>query len=215
VLIQSITKNSLSLAGFALVTAGILAGTYQATKERIDAAERAAAQAALLEIVPRSRHDNDMLADAIVVSAEQKKALGLKTEERIHIALSQGKPVAVILPAVAPDGYSGDIKIIVGINMDGSIAGVRALSHKETPGLGDRVDLRKSNWVLSFDGKSLGNPPPEDWAVKKDGGAFDQFTGATITPRAVVKRVKQTLEYFTEHKTDILKSVKQQENNNG
>lgn len=211
-LAQSITKNSLALALFALVTGGILAGTYDATAERIAAAERAAAQAALLEIVPRSRHDNDMLVDAIVVNDQQKQALGLKTNESIHFAFNKGKPVAVIIPAVAPDGYSGDIKLIVGINMDGSVAGVRVLSHKETPGLGDQVDLRKSDWLLSFNGKSFGNPPRESWGVKKDGGAFDQFTGATITPRAVVNRVKQTLDYFTQHKTEILQSVQSREN---
>jgi len=110
------------------------------------------------------------------------------------------------LPTVAPDGYSGDIKLIVGINLDGTIAGVRALSHKETPGLGDKVDLRKSNWILNFNGRSLLQPSIEQWAVKKDGGTFDQFTGATITPRAVVKSVKKALLFFQQQRDVIFPS---------
>lgn len=201
---KSISKNSLILTAFALVTAGILAGTYQATAERIAAAEKQAAQAALLEIVPDSRHDNDMLADTLPLTGQLREELGIGDDVDIHLAKLKGEPVAVIVPAVAPDGYSGDIKLIVGINVDGSIAGVRVLAHKETPGLGDRVDLRKSDWVLGFNGKSLSDPEADLWAVKKDGGAFDQFTGATITPRAVVKRVKQTLEFYAHHQDTLL-----------
>lgn len=210
-LVKSISKNSVVLALFAIATAGVLAGTYQATADRIAAAERAAATAALLEIVPRDRHDNDMLADVIELTPAQHNTLGLNSEGQIHLAFQNYEPVAVIIPAIAPDGYSGAIKLIVGINTDGSIAGVRVLSHKETPGLGDKVDLRKSDWVLGFEGKSLTNPTLKKWAVKKDGGAFDQFTGATITPRAVVKRVKETLMFYQQHKAQIFSSLKKQE----
>lgn len=212
-LVKSISKNSIILALFAMATAGILAGTYQATADRIAAAERAAAKAALLEIVPHHRHDNDMLADVVELTATQRDALGLKSDDKIYLAFQNKAPVAAIIPAVAPDGYSGAIKLIIGINADGSIAGVRVLSHKETPGLGDKVDLRKSDWVLGFEGKSLTNPTPIQWAVKKDGGAFDQFTGATITPRAVVKRVKETLIFYQQHKAQIFSSLKKHEIN--
>ncbi len=200
---QSIGKNSIILGGFALVTAGILAATFMVTKDRIAAAEKRAAARALLEIVPRARHDNDMLSDIRPLPASHLDDLGLSDAALIHIAKKSGAPVAAIIPSVAPDGYSGDIGLIIGINVDGSIAGVRVLTHKETPGLGDKVDVNKDDWVLDFNGKSLANPSAEQWRVKKDGGAFDQFTGATITPRAVVRRVRQTLEYFAGHKQDI------------
>jgi len=196
VLGQSVSKNSFILAAFALVTAGILAGTHLLTAEKIAVEERNAAERALLEIIPLDSHNNKLLDDTLTLSTEQSQALGLDTPAVVHIAKLDGQAIAAIIPSVAPDGYSGDIKLIIGIYADGSIAGVRVLAHKETPGLGDKVDLKKSDWILSFDGKSLSNPEVNLWQVKKDGGAFDQFTGATITPRAVVNRVKSTLEFF-------------------
>ena len=199
----SISKNSLLLAVFALIAAGGLALTNEGTKERIQKAERAAQQKALFEIVPRSRHDNDLLLDTVPVPENAWHLLGLKKGGDIHIARQNGQVVAMIIPAVAPDGYSGDIRMIVGINRDGSVAGVRVLAHNETPGRGDKVDLKKSDWILSFNGKSLAAPAPADWAVKKDGGDFDQFTGATITPRAVVNQVRRVLE-FVEAEDEIL-----------
>ena len=192
----SISRNSLLLGAFALTTAALLAGTFQGTRDRIAQEERKAAQKALLEIVPDSRHNNDILLDTIAVPAAHWELLGLKNGGDINIARNDGRPIAAIVPAVAPDGYSGAIKLIVGINRDGTLAGVRALSHSETPGLGDKVDLKKSDWILSFNGKSLRQPLPERWAVKKDGGEFDQFTGATITPRAVIKQVHKALEFY-------------------
>lgn len=196
----SIGKNSLLLGAFALVTAGVLAGTYQLTRDKIAEAERAAAAAALLEIVPKDEHDNDLLSDTVMVPQTALDQLGLDRPEAIHLARQDGEVTAAIIPAVAPDGYSGDIRMIVGVNRDGSIAGVRVLTHNETPGLGDKVDLKKSDWILDFTGHSLGNPPREDWTVKKDGGYFDQFTGATITPRAVVKQVRGVLTFVEEHR---------------
>jgi len=195
---KSISKNSLLLALFALVTAAILAGTSLGTADRIAAAERAAAQKALLEIVPLERHNNDILLDTLAIDPSHWEQLGLKNGGQINLARDGEEIIAAIIPAVARDGYSGDIKLIIGVNANGSIAGVRVLSHSETPGLGDKVDLKKSDWILSFNGKSLENPTPEAWAVTKDGGEFDQFTGATITPRAVVNQVKRVLEYFAD-----------------
>ncbi len=212
---RAISKNSLVLGLFAIVTTAAIAATYLGTRDAIAAQERAAQAKALLQIVPRSRHDNSMLDDVLPVA--DKKLLSLPHPEQIHIARQQGKVVAVIIPAVAPDGYGGAIKLITGINADGSIAGVRVVSHNETPGLGDKVDLKKSDWVLDFNGKSLVNPLPERWKVKKDRGEFDQFTGATITPRAVTKAVYQTLEYFAEHKKTLLqpRPPATEESNNG
>ncbi|MFV8820088.1 electron transport complex subunit RsxG [Haliea sp. E17] len=196
---QSITRNALLLALFALVTAALLAGTYLLTRERIVAAERAAEEKALLQIVPDERHDNSMLDDTLPVGP-QTPGLGLRETKQVYLARQGETIVAAIIPVTARDGYSGDINLIVGVNRDGSVAGVRALSHKETPGLGDKVDLGKSDWVRGFEGRSLQDPAVTQWAVKKDGGVFDAFTGATITPRAVVNAVKNTLEYAADNR---------------
>ena len=214
-LAQSISKNSFILGGFALFTAGVLALTFSATESRIEASEKRAAQKALLEIVTPDRLDNDILGDTWTIPAEIAKQLDLseKSTHVAHIAKKDGQPVAVIIPSVAPDGYSGDIKLIIGINLDGSIAGVRTLTHKETPGLGDKVDINKSDWILSFNNTSLSNPKVSKWGVKKDGGHFDQFTGATITSRAVVRQVKETLELYAEQKANIFATEKEAEKN--
>ncbi len=204
-LTKSIGFNSLVLAAFALVTALLLASTYLGTKDQIAESERQAAEKALLEIIPNERHSNDMLVDTLAIPQQFWSKLGLHKGGEINIARNHGKIEAVIVPAVAPDGYSGDIRLIAGVNMDGTVAGVRVLSHTETPGLGDKIDLKKDDWILSFQGKSLTEPVSSKWQVIKDGGEFDQFTGATITPRAVVTLVKKVLEYFAEDRPRILK----------
>lgn len=193
-LLGSITRNSALLALFALLTAGLIAGTWLLTKDTIASERRKAEERALLEIIPRERHDNSMLDDTRPLAAGSH-GLGLREDRRLYIARRNGQPVAVIVPVLARDGYSGDIELIVGVNADGSVAGVRVLNHRETPGLGDKVDLKKSDWILDFDGRSLGNPALTGWAVRKDGGAFDQFTGATITPRAAVAAILRALQY--------------------
>ena len=203
-IMKSMGFNSIVLALFALVTSLILATTNELTYERIEQSEREAAQRALLEIIPLERHDNDMLMDVQPVPEQYWATLGLKKGGNIHIARDQGQPVAAIIPAVTPDGYSGAISMIIGINFNGSIAGVRVVEHRETPGLGDKVDLKKSDWILSFNGKSLVNPQTSGWKVKKEGGDYDQFTGATITPRAVVKQVLKTLQYFEDDRERLL-----------
>jgi len=199
---QSISRNSILLALFAVATALLLAGSYLLTKDRIAEEIRKAEEKALLEIVPRERHDNSMLDDTFPVGKETAQ-LGLRQEKRIYIARKGASAVAAIIPATARDGYTGDIDLVVGVNADGTIAGVRALSHKETPGLGDKVDLKKSDWVLGFNGRSLKNPAPSGWAVKKDKGVFDQFTGATITPRSVVAATRRVLEYAQENSATL------------
>ncbi|MFK7975136.1 MAG: electron transport complex subunit RsxG [Halioglobus sp.] len=191
---QSITRNSLLLALFAVFTTLLIAGTFLSTKDTIAAEKRRAEEKALLEIVPRATHDNSMLDDTIAVGPGAA-GLGLTEEKNIYIARNNGRAIAAILPVTAPDGYTGDIELIVGVKADGSVAGVRTLVHRETPGLGDKVDLKKSDWILSFNGRSLENPTLSGWAVTKDKGVFDQFTGATITPRAVVAAVSRALQY--------------------
>lgn len=204
---QSMGKNSLLLAVFALITAVILASTDRLTEDRIAESERLAAQKALFEIIPVERHNNDLLMDIQPIPEKYWSTLGLESGGDIHIARLDGEPVAAIIPSITPEGYSGDIAMIVGVNFDGSIAGVRVVEHRETPGLGDKVDLRKSDWILSFNGKSLSNPKPDAWNVKKEKGDFDQFTGATITPRAVIHQIAKTLEYFSQDKERLLNTL--------
>lgn len=208
---QSISRNSVLLGFFALATTAIIAGTHLATKSTIKDNIRKAEERALLEIIPADRHNNSMLDDTYTVSNSEQ--LGLREEKNIYIARQDQKPVAVIIPATARDGYTGDIDIIVGINIDGTVAGVRVLSHRETPGLGDRIETKKSDWVFGFEGKSLTRPETALWTVKKDKGVFDQFTGATITPRAIVKTVHRTLQYFEEHRYNILPASKVTQDN--
>ncbi len=204
---KSISKNSLLLGAFALVTTALLAFTADFTKERIAKAERTAQQKALFEIVSRTRHNNDLLSDTIQVPESAWAGLGLKSGGDIYVARHTDETIAVIIPATAPDGYSGDIRMIVGINADGTIAGVRIVDHKETPGLGDKIELKKNLWILGFNGKSLGapesSPKTTQWKVKKDGGDFDQFAGATITPRAVVNQVRRVLEFVDAHRDEL------------
>jgi electron transport complex protein RnfG len=199
---QSITRNSVLLAVFAVCTTLLIAGTYLSTRDQIAVEKRRAEEKALLQVVPRERHDNSMLDETIPVGP-QTPGLGLTENKRIYIARKQGEVVAAVIPATAPDGYTGAIDLIVGVNTDGSIAGVRALAHKETPGLGDKVDIRKSDWVLGFNGRSLGNPEIAGWAVKKDKGVFDQFTGATITPRSVVAATLRVLQFAQENRESL------------
>jgi Na+-translocating ferredoxin:NAD+ oxidoreductase subunit G len=195
---QSISKNSLILGLFALLAAAALALVNLGTQDRIATAERVAKQKALFDIIPANQIDNDLLQDTMSIPAAGVDLLGLN-DQPIYIARKNNKIVALIIPAMAHDGYSGDIGMLVGVHHDGSIAGIRVLTHKETPGLGDKIELKKSTWILSFNGKSLTAPVIEEWKVKKDGGEFDQFAGATITPRAVVKQIKQVLEFAQKH----------------
>lgn len=190
---RSMLKNALVLGLFAIATVGLVAVLQQATAERIANAEREAQVRALSEILPQASYDNHLLDNSIQL---HDPLLGSKSPQTAYIALKDGQPSAVILRATAPDGYSGAIHLLIGIQADGRLAGVRVLGHRETPGLGDKIELAKSAWIRSFEGKSLSNPNEDGWAVKKDRGEFDQFAGATITPRAVVKAVHKALQYF-------------------
>ncbi len=185
------------LALFALTAALLVAFTYDNSKDRIAANEKAALLASLHALVPASRHDNDLFLDAI---SERAETLNRRQPARIYRARLAGEPVAAIFEVVSPKGYNGEIKILVAINYNGELAGVRVVRHRETPGLGDGIEERRSNWIHQFDGKSLGHPDIKQWRVKKDGGVFDQLTGATITPRAIVDAVRQALLHYREHR---------------
>ena len=194
-------KNATVLGLFAIVTVGAVTLLQQGTAERIQAAERAAQVRALGEILPTGSYDNHLLDDSVLV---QDRLLGNRSPLPAYVAIKDGRPTAVILQAIAPDGYSGAIHLLVGIHAEGRVAGVRVIGHRETPGLGDKIELAKSPWIRSFEGKSLTNPEADGWAVKKDRGEFDQFAGATITPRAVVGAVHRALQYFDAHKAELL-----------
>jgi electron transport complex protein RnfG len=190
---------------FALVGTAMVAYTYDNTRGKIAANERATLLRKLHRLIPPESHDNALLQDTLQV--QNQTLLGTAEPVTVYRARKHGEPVAVVISAVAPDGYSGTIRLLVGINLDGSLSGVRVVAHRETPGLGDAIEEDRSDWILGFTGKSLQNPPLQKWAVKKDGGAFDQLTGATITPRAVVKAVRQTLLYYRDHKDALFTPV--------
>lgn len=207
-LLTSIRKNATGLAIFAVVTAGAIAATKIATEDLIAENILKAKTAALNEIVPESDYSNDLLNDTVKLAGiSDINLLGPIADNAIaYRARTSAEATAhtILLPVSAPDGYTTKIDLIVGIKADGSLAGVRVIDHKETPGLGDKIDIKKTDWILSFNGKSLTSPDVNGWAVKKDGGEFDQFSGATITPRAVVNAVKRSLEFFANNKTLLL-----------
>ncbi|HEY0719852.1 MAG TPA: electron transport complex subunit RsxG [Gammaproteobacteria bacterium] len=186
------------LALFAAVGTAAVSFVHDNALPRIAAVEKSNLLGLLHQFIPPASHDNDLFNDTLTV--RDRELLGSNAPATVYRARKNGMPVALVLTAIAPDGYSGDIKLLIGIHYDGTLAGVRVLSHKETPGLGDRIDIDRSSWINGFTGKSLQNPPEEQWQVKKDGGQFDQFTGATITPRAVVKAVANTLRYYQMHR---------------
>ncbi|KUJ82599.1 electron transport complex subunit RsxG [Microbulbifer flavimaris] len=201
---RSITTNAVVLTLFALVTAGTLAVTQITTKEPIERAIRKAEARALLEIIPLDRHSNDLLVDTYPIPKSYWNQLGLKQGGDINLAREEdGTITAVIIPSVTYEGYGGPISLLVGVNRDGTVAGVRVTEHTETPGLGDKIEIKKSDWITTFNGKSLQNPPAAQWEVQKDGGAFDQFSGATITPRAIVNQVQSVLEFVISHKESL------------
>lgn len=191
-----ITIAGLLLAMFAVIGVGLVAFTHQATKGQIAENERQALLNSLSALVPAETIDNDIVSDLILVSDQEKLGTG---ETTVYLGRKAHKPVAAVFTAIAPDGYSGQIKLLVAVLANGNLGGVRVVAHKETPGLGDKIEVERSDWIHSFKGKSLGNPEQAKWKVKRDGGIFDQFSGATITPRAIVKAVKNTLLYYQEN----------------
>ena len=192
-----ITIAAFILAAFAVAGTALVAFTHEVTKQRIAANERATLLRSLYALVPSTSIDNDMVTDTRLVSAPD--LLG-SDKTRIYRGRKLGQPVATVLTTIVPDGYSGPIKLLVAVRYDGTLGGVRVISHKETPGLGDKIEESRSAWIYDFTGKSLHNPPRKKWKVKRDGGVFDQFTGATITPRSIVNAVKNTLIYVQEHR---------------
>ncbi|PTO84479.1 electron transport complex subunit RsxG [Vibrio splendidus] len=200
-MLNAIKKNGLVLAIFACASTGLVAVTHYLTKDQIKQQEQAQLLSVLNQVIPHDLHDNELFSACTLVQAEE---LGTEQAMPAYIATLNGEPSAIAIEAIAPDGYNGAIKVIVGMKIDGTILGTRVLSHQETPGLGDKIDLRVSDWILSFAGKQVTDSNLDRWKVRKDGGDFDQFTGATITPRAVVKSVKQAVQYVNQNNQALL-----------
>ena len=196
----AISKNSQILALFAIACTATVGIVNELTKDRIYIQQQKQLLSTLNSIIEPERYNNELALDCVNVS---NIALGSYEQKTIYLARLDSIPVAGAITTVAPDGYSGNIELIVAVNVDGSVNGVRILSHQETPGLGDKIELAKSNWITSFSGKKLMNESDSRWAVTKDGGMFDQFTGATITPRAVVNAVKEATLYFLNNQNDL------------
>ena len=195
-------RAALVLAATAVAAFGLVAGVHEITRDRIAATERARELARFDQVLAGRAHDNDLLNDTVVV--RDPELLGTTAAVTAYRARFEGQPVAVVLEPVAPEGYSGAIHLLVAIAPDGTLLGVRSVSHRETPGLGDFIDTRRSGWMLQFTGLSAANPAAANWRVRKDGGDFDQYTGATVTSRAVVAAVSRTLEFFARHRDELL-----------
>jgi electron transport complex protein RnfG len=190
------------LGGFAMVAAAMLVMGDIATRDAIQQRQAEDLLASLAQVIPPELHDNDLLADTLTLQTPDGEVI-------VYRAL-EGLTVSGVAFETVGQGYGGAIRVLLGVDKDGRILGARVLAHTETPGLGDKIEVDRDDWILDFDGKSLGEPLPERWAVKKDGGDFDQFSGATITPRAVVKSVKEGLELFAAHRDALTASAVQQ-----
>lgn len=204
-----VIRSSLLLGSIALLGTALLAGVNDLTHDRIIEQQKRRMLQQLNEIVPVASYDNDLLED--VIEIEEPDFFRHSARVAVYRARLGNQPVSVMMIVTAPDGYNGDIQLLVGINAAGTILGVRVISHRETPGLGDPIEAEKSNWIFGFAQKSLRNPEHQNlknggWAVKRDGGEFDQFTGATISPRAVVRAVHTALLYFQANKQALFET---------
>jgi Na+-translocating ferredoxin:NAD+ oxidoreductase subunit G len=205
-LIKAASRNALRtgviLFAFALVATALLVVTFTRTEPTIERSKQAEKLALLRQVLPPALYDNDLIASQ--QSLPPNELLGTRQPSVIWIARRDEAVTAVVLEAIATDGYSGNIHLVIGIDVSGTVTGVRVTSHRETPGLGDYIERAKSSWIEQFVGKSLTNPEAKHWRVAKDGGQFDARAGATITPRAVVKAVRAALDYFARHRAALL-----------
>ena len=193
-------RSSLMLSAFALAGVTLVAATYQTTRPHILHNEHLSLLRRLEVLVPPVTIDNDIVNDTIEVYANS--LLGANTS-LVYRGRKHNQPVAVIINSVIPDGYAGAINLLIAVGSDGILNGVRVIAHKETPGLGDKIEEQKTNWILSFNGKSIYNPPQAEWETKLDGGAFDHITGATITSRAVIHAIRNALIFAEQQGTKL------------
>ncbi|MEE3236055.1 MAG: electron transport complex subunit RsxG [Pseudomonadota bacterium] len=199
--VSSILPGSLILAGLAAICTALVAITHTITAPRIAANEQAYLEQSLAPILEGIEHDGRPSESTIVISTPHD--LPSNDPVTIYRVYANDSPVAAVLIVNARGGYSGPIRLLIGIDREGIVTGVRTLGHRETPGLGDLIDSDKSDWIHQFTGSSLKNPPLPAWSTRRDGGEFDQLTGATITPRAVIRSIRDTLRYFDTHRDQI------------
>lgn len=202
-------RTAVILFLFVVVFTGLLSGAYFWTLPTIQAAASQEKMKLINEVLPRASYDNDLLKDAIELAPNP--ALGQDNASAAFIARKGGKATAVVLEAVAPDGYAGKIRLLIAIGTDGTLLGVRVTQHKETPGLGDYIDPKKDKnkerpWITQFDGLQPATTDEHDWKVKKDGGRFDSIAGATVSPRAVIKAVRKASLYVAENRAALFMS---------
>jgi Na+-translocating ferredoxin:NAD+ oxidoreductase subunit G len=200
-LTKATLRTALNLFFFTVIGTTILAYTFNLTHEQIAKSEDAAKLKLINQVAPAALYDNDLLKDTITLAASAQ--LGTEHDTLAYRGRLQGEPSIIVLEAIAPDGYSGKIGLIVAIDYEGVISGVRVVTHKETPGLGDYIDIAKNKWISLFAGASHQRYQEGDWKVKKDGGQIDYMAGATITPRAVAKAVHNALHYFEENRAGL------------
>ena len=198
---QSILKSGATLALIAAICTALVAATYQLTVDRIADNDKAILEQSLEPVLAGISYDSGITESRLVIAPPHD--LPGSEAALIYRVFDEGEPVAALIAMTARDGFSGPIRILVGIDVDGVVTGVRILQHRETPGLGDKIVSTRSNWILQFDGRSLADPVMTAWAIKRDGGDFDQLTGASITPRAVISALRDTLVYFDAHRDEI------------
>lgn len=195
--VKSIWPGGLILAALAATCTGLVAITHSTTAPRIAANEQAYLEASLKPVLEGIAYDGKLSESTIVITPPHE--LPGNDEVPVYRVYADDAPIAALFVVTAKDGFSGPIRLLIGVDATGQVTGVRVLEHRETPGLGDMIESGKSDWILQFGGTSLAHPEAELWAIKRDGGEFDQLTGASITPRAVIKAIKQTLIYFDDH----------------
>lgn len=191
-MIVKMLKTLLTLGLIGLLAAALLSGVHLATRDRIATEQQRQALATLNQLVPESAYDNTLVEDRFSAWIS-----GLAAPSTIYRARLDGEPVALLADVTTPDGYSGDIRLLVGLAPNGTVIGVRILEHRETPGLGDKIELKRSDWLRQFDGKALGRPPAEAWAASRRGGTFDTLSSATITSSAVIEAVRSVLAWYS------------------
>ena len=195
---STISRNAFILAAFAIICSACVALIFIFTQPKIMAQEQQARLNILNQLIPSDSYNNDIVASCFMVRSDEY--LGRGESHRVFVARKDNRPISLMIESSTLLGYGGEIKLAVGINDKGQLTGVQIIHHTETPGLGDKIQPNKSDWLLSFIGKSYQPSNQQRWEVKKNGGDFDAFTGATITPRAVVLAVKDTLIYFSDNK---------------
>lgn len=202
-------RTLLTLGLIGLLAAALLSGVHLATRDRIASEQQRQALATLNQLVPESDYDNALIEDRFSAWIS-----GLSAPSTVYRARMDGKPVALLADVVTPDGYSGDIRLLVGLTPDGNVIGVRVLEHRETPGLGDQIELKRSDWIRQFQGKSVGAPAAQAWAADRRGGAFDTLSSATITSSAVIEAVRNVLAWYAANRDNAFE-IKAESGENG